>query len=169
MTRAHDIYRAHPTDEEIADVLGQRLTAAVGTLNEDGSIHLAYVIFLFDGTRFFFETASVTNKARNAAARDQASIMIQGTAATGRNLMVAAEGTPRVLIGDEAREVNHRIRTKYVEADAVGPLDASWDRFDDVAVRITPVRWRSWTGSVLHEVTENELGRPYEGIWLPDE
>ena len=41
MTSARDIYRAHPTQDEIDDVLGQRLSAALGTLNEDGSVHLA--------------------------------------------------------------------------------------------------------------------------------
>ncbi|HEY1387810.1 MAG TPA: hypothetical protein VGF38_04630 [Ktedonobacterales bacterium] len=41
MDEARQVYRARPTTEEIADVLSQRLEAAVGTLNEDGSIHLA--------------------------------------------------------------------------------------------------------------------------------
>jgi len=92
MADATTVYRAHPTQEEIDDVLAQRLSAAVGTLNEDGSIHLAYVIFLFADGRLYFETSSVTRKARNAAARPQASMLIQGKASTGRGLMVAAEG-----------------------------------------------------------------------------
>jgi hypothetical protein len=168
VSRAKSIYRAHPTQDEIDDVLGQRLSAAVGTLNDDGSIHLAYVIFLFEEGRFYFETSSVTRKARNAAARDHASIVVQGTASTGRSLMVAAEGRPRVLRGDEAREINGRIRRKYMQPDAVPDVATSWDRFDDVAVKISPVRWRSWTGSELARVTEKVVGRPYDDIWLPD-
>jgi hypothetical protein len=58
---------AHPTDGEIADVLAQRLVATVGTLNEDGSIHLAYVLFLHEDGRLYLETSSVTRKARNAS------------------------------------------------------------------------------------------------------
>jgi hypothetical protein len=66
---AERVYRARPTSEEIEEVLGQRLVATVGTLNEDGSIHLAFVIFLHEGGRMYFETSSVTRKARNAEAR----------------------------------------------------------------------------------------------------
>jgi hypothetical protein len=42
MADATTVYRAHPTQAEIDDVLALRGSAAVGTLNEDGSIHLAY-------------------------------------------------------------------------------------------------------------------------------
>jgi hypothetical protein len=52
-------------------VLGHRQSAAAGTLNEDGSIHLAYVILLYEDGRLYLEAASVTRKARNAAARPQ--------------------------------------------------------------------------------------------------
>ena len=92
------IYRATATDDEIADLLGQRLVAAVGTLNEDGSIHLAYVIFIVEDGRLLFETSSITRKARNAAQRGVASAMVQGRAeGSGRSLMVALEGRARIL------------------------------------------------------------------------
>ena len=64
MTTARDIYLAHPTQDEIDDVLGQRLVAALGSLNEDGSVHLAYLLFLYENGQFFLETASLTRKAR---------------------------------------------------------------------------------------------------------
>ena len=41
----------------------RRLAATVETLNEDGSIHLAYVLFLHEDDRLYFETSSVTRKA----------------------------------------------------------------------------------------------------------
>jgi PPOX class probable F420-dependent enzyme len=165
MTTANDIYRAHPTDEEIADVLGQRLSAALGTLNDDGSIHLTYLLFLYEGGRFMLETASSTRKARNIAARGTASILVHGTAASGRSLMVEAEGRAKLVPLPEAHEVNHRIRAKYVLPDDVEDLDRVWGRFDDVSIEITPDRWRSWTGSVLASTTEAALGRSYESIW----
>jgi hypothetical protein len=168
MSTAEKIYRAHPTQEEIADVLGQRLAAALGTLNEDGSIHLTYLLFLYEDGQFFLETSSVTRKARNIAARGQASILVHGTASSGRSLMVEAEGTARLIELPEAHEVNHRIRAKYIVPDAVEAVDQAWARFDDVAIGIAPVRWRSWTGSVLASTTETALGRSYEAIWKPD-
>jgi hypothetical protein len=168
MATAREIYRAHPTQAEIDDVLGQRLSAALGTLNEDGSVHLAYVIFLFEEGKFHVETASLTRKARNVAASGRASILVDGRAATGRSVMVEAEGTARIIGLPDANDVNHRIRDKYVASDALAALDQAWSRFDDVSIEVTPLRWRSWTGSVLAATTEASLGRPYGGIWKPD-
>lgn len=163
------VYRAQATRDEIDDVLGQRLTAAVGTLNEDGSIHLAYVIFLYEDGRLLFETSSITRKARNVLERGTASAIVQGTAATtGRGLMVAVEGRGRVLTGAEAQAANHRIRAKYVTAEALPDLHRAWDEMDDVAIEIVPVRWRSWTGDTLADATARATGLDYESIWKPD-
>lgn len=166
MADAATVYRAHPTQFEIDDVLGQRLSAAVGTLNEDGSVHLTYVIFLREDGRLYFETASVTRKARNAAARPQASLLVQGTASTGRSLMVAAEGSARVIEAHEAQAINHRLRAKYIRPGALDAIDRAWGRFDDVAVEITPLRWRSWTGDLLHAETQKELEGSYDDAWI---
>jgi hypothetical protein len=80
--------------------------------------------------------------------------------------MVAAEGTARVITGDEAQEINHRLRAKYIKPTALDGIDRAWGRLDDVAVEVTPKRWRSWTGSVLHEETRKELSGSYEDAWL---
>jgi len=132
MTDARAVYRHHPTQSEIDAVLAKRLVATIGTVNEDGSVHLAYVIFAFADGRFLVETSSVTRKARNVAARGRATILVQGAGPEGRNL-------PRM-----------------------GPID-------DVAIEVTPVRWRSWTGSLLHAAAIEQLGDRYEEIWLDDE
>ncbi len=168
MADATQIYRAHPTADEIADVLAQRVAAAVGTVNDDGSVHLAYVIFLHEDAKLYFETSSVTRKARNIASRPQATLMVQGSASTGRSLMVAAEGTARILDGPAADSVNHRLRAKYIKDEALDAIDRAWGRVDDVAIEITPVRWRSWTGDLLHAETERELGGGYDDAWRED-
>lgn len=167
MADATQIYRSHPTADEIADVLDQRIVAAVGTLNDDGSIHLAYVIFLNEDGKLYFETSSVTRKARNAASRPQATLLVQGLAATGRSLMVAAEGTTRVIEGPDAHAINHRLREKYFKDDAVEAVDRAWGRIDDVAIEITPVRWRSWTGDLFEAETNKELAGGYDDAWRP--
>ena len=168
MADATTVYRAHPTQAEIDEVLGQRRSAALGTLNDDGSIHLTYVIFLHEDGRLYLETASVTRKARNVAARPQASMLIQGPASTGRSLMVAAEGSARVIEGAEANAINHRLRAKYIRPGALDAIDRAWGRFDDVAIEVTPLRWRSWTGDVLHAETQKELDGSYDDAWLPE-
>lgn len=168
MSISHEVYTDHPTDAEIDDVLGQRLAGAVGTLNADGSIHLAYVIFLVEDGKVWFETASTTRKARNAAERGTASFLVQGSASTGRSLMVAFEGAAEVVTGEAAHAIMHRIRAKYVRSEAMPALDAAWDAMDDVAIAIVPERRRSWTGTALATYTEREIGSPYDDAWLPD-
>ena len=152
MATARQVYRAHPTQAEIDDVLAQRLTAALGTLNDDGSIHLTYLLFLYEDGRFLFETSSETRKARNLAARGTASVIVQGRAATGRSLMVEAEGDARLI---------------HVPG-ALDAVDDAWGPIDDVAIELTPRRWRSWTGSVLQDTTEATTGRDYEMLWKDD-
>jgi hypothetical protein len=166
---AQSVYRAHPTDDEIADVLGQRLTATLGTHNSDGSIHLAYVIFLHEDGRLYLETSSITRKAHNARRDGGASMLVQGRAATGRALMVAAEGRARVVGGSEAQEVNRRLRGKYLRPEVLDAIGSVWVGLDDVAIEITPDRWRSWSASPFRDATAAELEVPYEDAWLPDD
>jgi Pyridoxamine 5'-phosphate oxidase len=168
MADAKQVYRAQPTPDEIEDVLSLRATATVGTLNEDGSVHLAFVIFLHRDGRLYFETSSVTRKARNIERRPQVSMIVQGRATTGRSLMVSAEGIGQILTGADARRINHLIRAKYIRPDALDEIDSAWNRFDDVAIEVTPGKWRSWTGSTLHDETQKELSFPYDDVWLPD-
>ena len=169
MPDAREVYRTHPTPDEIAEVLDQRGIATLGTLNEDGSVHLAYVIFLHEDGRLYVETSSVTRKARNVRDRGRATLLVEGRASTGRSLMVAAEGTARVIGGSEAQEIGHRVRAKYVKPEALDGIDRAYGRFDDVAIEITPARWRSWTNTLLRAEAEKEISGGYGNVWLPDE
>jgi PPOX class probable F420-dependent enzyme len=166
MARAAAVYRARPSEPEIADVLSQRLVATVGTLNPDGSVHLAYVIFEYRDGRMYFETSSLTRKARNAERTGHASVIVQGRAASGRSLMVSIEGAARVIRGVEAHEINHRLRAKYIKPEVLTEVDRAWARLDDVTVEITSRRQRSWTSAALYEETEMELSVPFDEIWL---
>jgi PPOX class probable F420-dependent enzyme len=162
------VYRARPTDEEIAEVLAQRLVATVGTVNRDGSVHLAYVIFLVEDGRWYFETASMTRKARNAQRTGELSMLVQGTAANGRQLMVSAEGAARLIPGEEARRINRRLRAKYIRPAALDDIDRAWNELDDVTVELVPRRWRSWTGETLSEETGRRMSVPYDEAWISD-
>jgi len=58
------------------EILAGRFIASFGTQNEDGSIHLTAVWYLFDGGCLYVATSSRTRKARNVAARPRASLMV---------------------------------------------------------------------------------------------
>jgi hypothetical protein len=152
-------------------VLAKREVAALGTSNAAGSIHLTSVLFLHEDGYVYVETSSVTRKARNVAARPRATFLVQARASTGRNLMVSGEGDARVVDGEEAQELNRRVRAKYLVPDAMDPIERAWSTIDDVALELTPTTWRSWTGALLHEEARKELGDAltYEQAWLPDD
>jgi nitroimidazol reductase NimA-like FMN-containing flavoprotein (pyridoxamine 5'-phosphate oxidase superfamily) len=169
MASAIEVYRTHPTDDEIAAVLEQREIATLGTLNSNGSIHLAYVIFLHVDGRFWLETSSVTRKARNIRDRPTATLLIPGRVRDARTVMVSVEGSARIIEGAEAQERNRRVLAKYATDQALDGLHRAWSRIDDVSIEITPTRTRSWTNTLLRREAEAELGASYGTAWRDDD
>jgi nitroimidazol reductase NimA-like FMN-containing flavoprotein (pyridoxamine 5'-phosphate oxidase superfamily) len=166
MSHAQEIYTARPTAEEMDDVLNQALNGVVATINPDGSIHLAYVLFLYESGKLYWETRSTTRKARNLAADPTISFIVEGAAATGTHLMAFTTGSSRTITGTEAHEINHRLRAKYVTDDALDVVNNVWDDLDDVCIEGTPARWRTWTGKKLGQVTMAAFGdAASETIW----
>jgi len=161
---ASDVYLAKPAPEAIERYLERPINATVGTLNPDGSIHLAFVLFLWESGKFFFETVSMTRKARNVAARPTASFAFEG-----RGFMAMAEGIGRVIEGDEAHAVNSRLRRKYLTEPAVETVGAAWGTVDDVAIEITPTKWRSWSNEVLRELSADSAGDLAPADWWTTE
>ena len=161
---ASDVYLAKAAPEAIEQHLERRTNATIGSINPDGSIHLAFVLFLWENGRLYFETASMTKKARNIAARPTASFAFEG-----KGFMAMAEGVGRIIEGSEAHAINGRLRQKYLTEPAVETVGAAWGTVDDVSVEITPTNWRSWSNEVLSELGRESAGDlPPSDWWLPD-
>ena len=157
---ARDVYLARPPEEDIDEQLQRPLGGVVGTLNPDGTIHLAFVIHLWENGRFYFETASMTKKARNLRANPTCSYAVDA-----HGFMVMVEGTGRILEGAEAEEINKRIRSKHLVPEAAETVGRAWGSVDDVAVEITPTRWRSWSNAKLMELSKEAAGDLKPGEW----
>jgi nitroimidazol reductase NimA-like FMN-containing flavoprotein (pyridoxamine 5'-phosphate oxidase superfamily) len=98
----------------------------------------------------FVATSSKTRKARNLAARPKASLMVDvRRPATERG--VTAAGKAELISGDQSREINRRIHSRYMSTAAMSDpgIEPVFAAFDDVTVRITPVSWTSWDMAVL--------------------
>ncbi len=128
------------------DILLQgRYIVSLPTLNNDGSIHMTAVWFLFQKGSFFVPTSSKSRKARNVLARPQASLMVDDR----RNDIqggLTVSGTTELIWGEPARALNLRIHGRYMSTDAlrdsqVGPVMLA---NDDVTIRLTPERWIGW-------------------------
>jgi len=152
--KAAHAYRANASQEAIEHHLERPLKCTIGTLNPDGSIHLAFVIFLWENGKLYFETSSITKKARNVAAHPTASFAFE----SGDGFMAMAEGTARLIEGPEAHAINERLRAKYLTEDAVSTVGGAWGEIDDVAVEITPHKWRSWDSSNFYALSEDAAG-----------
>jgi PPOX class probable F420-dependent enzyme len=161
---AHEIYRHQPTRDQIEAFLETRVNAVLGTLNPDGSIHLAFMLFLFQNGNLYFERSSSTAKARNVAARPTASFAVEA-----KGFMAMAQGTARLIDGAEAAAVNERLRAKYPTPGAAATVGRAWSRIDDVGIELTPTRWRSWSNAKFGQLSmEAADGLPPSEWWIGD-
>ena len=138
------------TGEALQEFLRGRYIATLATLNDDGTIHLTAVWYLFEDGAFFVATHSASRKARNVRARPQASLMVD-TRGTQMERGVTAVCTVEVLTYEPAAAINRRIHGRYMSeaaiADpAVGPVMAG---MDDVTLRLSPQRWITWDMGAL--------------------
>src|SRR5580765_1137132 len=133
--------------EPVDDFLRERRIASLATEEPDGSAYLTAVWFLAEDGVVYVGTAGSSRKARNAASRPRAAIMIDARGPGGPQRGVATSGPETLLQGAEARALNRRIRERYltpagVAAPAVGQRIAE---SDDVTLRIEVGRWRTWS------------------------
>jgi PPOX class probable F420-dependent enzyme len=149
--------------EPVDDFLRERRIACLATENPDGSAYLTAVWFLAEDGFVYVGTAGSSRKARNAAARPHASIMIDARG-PGPQRGVATSGPVTLLEGADARAINRRILGRYLTPAGVGAPDVGRRiaESDDVTLRIEVGKWRTWSTS---EDFEGGLEAP--GMALP--
>jgi PPOX class probable F420-dependent enzyme len=142
-TACRTIYRS--TAQELTDGMREFLErqpfAMLATYNPDGSIHVVPLSYVFEKGRFFFATSSSSRKARNLAARPEATVTVDDRSTLE---WVSAMGTAELIRSQRSREINARLyRKSWTEAglEIVGPL---LERTEDVTIAITPRRWSAW-------------------------
>lgn len=118
----------------------------LATFNDDGSIHLTPVWYLFEDERFFTETAASSRKVRNILARPQASIVVDSRRKQGAEVWVSASGTAEIIRGERSKEISAKIVQRYVtkaalEDPRIGPVFAA---AGEVIIALTPHSWQSW-------------------------
>ena len=151
-------------DPKFQDLLRGRHIATLGTENENGSIHLTAVWYLFEDGNLFIATSSRTRKARNVAARAKASLMVDARK-PGTERGVTAAGSVQLISGERSREINWRLHSRYLSAAAmadphVGPVFAA---FDDVTIQLRPLAWTTWDMAELDaQALGGRLGRTPE-------
>jgi len=132
-------------DPKFLPLVEGRRIASLGTLNDDGSVHLTAVWYLYEDGSFFAATSSRSRKARNLAARPRATLMVESRK-PGSERGVTTSGPVEIIPGEKALQLNARIYRRYLSAAAladpqVGPVFA---QFDDITVKLKPTLWTWW-------------------------
>ena len=128
------------------ELLDARVIATLATVGADGLPYLSAVWFARDGDDVLIATGGRTRKARNAAARPVAAVLLHGRGETPL-YGLAASGPVAVVRGPEARELNERVWRKYLTPAGRTHRDLG-ERIaehDDVTLRLRPGPWRSWS------------------------
>jgi PPOX class probable F420-dependent enzyme len=136
--------------EELRILLAERRYAILATHDPDEVIHLTPVWFMFDNGRFFFESSSDSRKVRNLRRNPGASVIVDGRR-PGREKWISAAGRADVFAGEESSVVNSLIRHRYLTPEALSDkrVEPVYAASDDVTIRLTPEKWRSWSAEAL--------------------
>jgi hypothetical protein len=144
------VQRTMPSGSE--EILTGRFIASLGTENEDGSIHLTAIWYMFDGGCLYVATSSQTRKARNVAARPKASLMVDVRKPGSERGLVAVCAID-VIAGESSREINARIHRRYMSEAALADPRAggTMAAMDDITLKLTPTGWYAWDMRTLDD------------------
>lgn len=140
----HPVYRArHGLSDVAVGILERGRHAILGTINPDGSAHLAPLLYLHDGGHLYVATSASTRKARNVGARPTATVLVQDPAAGGEG-WVSGSGAAELLRGTPARELGRRVRARYLTDLGEQELGRVMAIYDDIVIAVRPARWMTW-------------------------
>ena len=134
------------------EILSGRRIACLGTANDDGSIHLTAVWYVFEGGCFYVATSSRSRKARNVHSRPTASLMVD-IRKPGSERGLVAIGRADILARESSKEINARIHHRYMSEAALADPRAggTMAAMDDITLRLTPQYWYAWDMAMLDE------------------
>jgi len=150
MTKIHPIYQTRPGLESAAvELLEVGQHTILGTENEDGSVHLTVVSYLFDKDRVYIEPSAASRKAQNVRARPRATILIQDHRAEG-TAWVLGSGPAELLVGEPAQQVNRLIRDRFLTERGEQQVGKVMSIYDDVTIAVIPEKWMAWDMNALY-------------------
>ena len=134
--------------DELRILLAERRAAILATHDPDEVIHLTPIWFMFDNDRFFFGSSSESRKVENLRRNPSATVIVDARQ-PGADQWVSAVGRVELFRGEESALVNAMIRRRYLTEEALADnrVEPVFAASDDVTIRLTPTKWRSWSGS----------------------
>jgi PPOX class probable F420-dependent enzyme len=156
---------------DLRSFVAERRYAVLATHDAIDGIHLTPIWFLFEGDRFYFESVSASRKVKNLQRNPSASVVVDSRE-PGKERWVSASGPVELLGGAEAREINARIRRRYLTPEALGDgrIEPVFAAVDDITIRLMPDEWRAWDSKNLDAMAFGGIiGAEPERWFLPIE
>jgi len=127
--------------------------ATLATHEDDGSVHLTPVWYLFENGKFFVETNQGAKKAKNVEAHHKASIVVDSRRHQGEETWVSASGKAEIIEGERAAEIHAKIVNRYLTPEALNhpEIGPGFQAAGAVIIVITPDGYKSWSFKELDE------------------
>ena len=130
------------SDEELLSFFEEAQFARLGTINEDGTIHIAPIFFKYDKGQILMATQDPSRKARNIRRNNNVTVLIDTTDVPFKGVLIygTAELDYEDVVSKRIAIFKRRLSQEQAETYA-RRLSNKWKC---VIIRITPVRIASF-------------------------
>jgi PPOX class probable F420-dependent enzyme len=126
------------TADELDLFLNRPLIARLGTINEDGTIHVAPIYFKYDNGTFILGTQVVSRRVRNIQRNPNVTLLIDDPNPPYKAVIIYGQAS---LEYEDVLEKRTAIFEKLAPpADAAARAKALCDKWESVVIRIQPER-----------------------------
>jgi PPOX class probable F420-dependent enzyme len=126
------------TDAEVEDMLKTTRIARLGTINEDGTVHIAPIYFVYKDGFILMGTQDVSRKIRNIKRNSQVTVLVDIPDPPFKGILLYGQAE---LDYEDVIAKRAEIFSKYMPADrALSFAQTLADNFKPVIIRIRPDR-----------------------------
>ena len=130
------------TDEELVSFFEEAIFARLGTINEDGTIHITPIFFKYDDGQILMATQDPSRKIRNIKRNNNVSVLIDTTEVPFKGALVY--GTAELDYEDIIPKRIAIFEKRLSREDAETYASRLSNKWKCVIVRITPTRIASF-------------------------
>lgn len=130
------------SEEELRDFLDRAPIAHLGSLNPDGTVHIAALWFRYDNGDIVLGTQDMSNKIRNIRRNPAVTVLIDVEEPVLRGVLIYGHAQLDYVDVVAKRVAIFEKYMPHEDAQEFATLMA--DRFDPVIIRVTPDRLTSW-------------------------
>jgi len=137
-----DTYRTpHGLSDDVRQLVLEKSSVALGTINPDGSPHMTLLLFsLDDSDRMYLPTPRTTRKVKNILDRPVVTALV-----TIDGGWASCTGQARIIEGAEAADLNRGVRERLFTETGLATMGRFLEAHEDTTIEITPTKWLSWT------------------------